>query len=194
MKYLALIIGHTKADKGANSVAPLNKQEYTYNNEVALLAQEVGKTLGVEIKIFTRDSGGVKGAYAAASKWLDSVGGKGAIIELHFNAANGVAVGTETLYADVKDAKGVNEKAFAQAVQDAMCLVFDRKDKGNRGLKRETGAKGERGYQNLSQTVKYPSILVEPFFGDVRSEASMALMKQKEYATCLITGFLAFSK
>jgi N-acetylmuramoyl-L-alanine amidase len=194
MKYLALIIGHTKADKGANSVAPLNKPEYTYNNEVALLAQAEGKLVDVEIKIFTRDIGGVKGAYAAAAKWLDSVGGKGAAIELHFNAANNRATGTETLYADVKDVKGVNEQHFAQSIQDAVCAVFERTAKTNRGLKRETGAKGERGYQNLSQTIKYPSILIEPFFGDVRTEAAMALTKQKDYAKSLITGFLNFYK
>lgn len=193
-KYLALIIGHSKVDGGAEGVAPLNKQEYAYNTEVARIAQLESKAMGVEIGIFTRDNGGIKGAYSSATKWLDSMGKKGAIIELHFNAANGVAVGTETLYADVKDEKGVNEKAFAQAIQDEMCRVFSRETKGNRGLKREIGAKGERGYSNLSQTVKYPSLIVEPFFGDVKTETKMAVERQKEYAMCLVTGFLKFAQ
>lgn len=193
LKYLALVIGHTKADGGAEGVAPINKQEYAYNTEVANIARTEGKSLGVEVEIFFRDVGGVKGAYTSATKWLDKNGKKGAIIELHFNAANKIAVGTETIYADNKDEKGVNEKLFAQTVQDAMCAVFNRKGKENRGLEHLSGAAGERGYQNMTQTIKYPSILVEPFFGDVASEAKMAVEKQKEYALCLVNSFLKFS-
>ncbi len=192
--YLALIIGHTKADKGALAVAPLKMQEYTYNTEVANITKEAGPDYGIEVEIFTRDAAGVKGAYSSATKWLDSKKSKGAIMELHFNAANGVATGTETLYADVKDEKGVNEKAFAQAIQDAICDVFKRTGKQNRGLKRETGAKGERGYSNLSQTVKYPSTINEPFFGDVPSDAKLALELQKEYAICLLVAYKNFLK
>lgn len=186
--YLALIIGHSKADKGAEGVAPLSKQEYDYNNEVAHLAKLEATKHNIMVEIFYRDIGGVRGAYNSACAWLD-LNGSGAIMELHFNAANKKAIGTEVLYADTKDLKGFNEKMFAQSVLDSMYLVFGRDGKSKRGLKRETGAKGERGYSNLSQTVKYPSIIVEPFFGDVTSEAKMALEKQNEYAISLINGY-----
>lgn len=191
-KYLALVIGHTHADGGADGVSPLNMQEYVYNTEVASIAKKEATNFNVEIEVFFRDIGGVKGAYSLATKWLESKINKGAIIELHFNAANKAAVGTETVYADKNDEKGVNEKLFAQIIQDEMCQVFGRTGKENRGLEHLDGSAGERGYQNMTQTIKYPSILVEPFFGDVESEAKLAVEKQKEYAICLIKGFLKF--
>ena len=190
-KYLALIVGHSKADKGAVGVSPLNQQEYDYNKEVAEIAKSEGSKLNVIVEIFYRDNGGVLGAYKSATSWLDKNSG-GAIIELHFNAANNKAIGTEVLYADVKDNKNVNEKFFAQCILDSSCLAFSRDSKGNRGLKRETGAKGERGYSNLSQTVKYPSIIVEPFFGDVSSEAKMALERKNKYVVSLLEGYLKY--
>lgn len=192
-KYLALIVGHSKADKGAVGVAPLDQQEYDYNKEIAEISKSEGVKANVVVDIFYRDAAGVVGAYKSATGWLDKNGG-GSIIELHFNAANNKAIGTEVLYADVKDNKGVNEKEFAQCILDSICAVFLRDAKGNRGLKRETGAKGERGYSNLSQTVKYPSIIVEPFFGDVTSEAEMALSKKNSYAVSLIKGYLKYLK
>ena len=196
MRYLALIIGHTKKDGGARGVNPLGMQEYEYNTIVAKIAQQVGLTvtnIPVTVEIFYRDDGGVVGAYSRAVKWLDSKEGHRGIIELHFNAANGVATGTETLYADVKDLKGVKEKFFAECMQAEMCACFGRTGTKNRGLKLESGKKGERGYQNLSQTLKYPSVLVEPFFGDVASEADMADRLKKQYAEALIKGFVKFT-
>lgn len=192
MRYLAIIIGHTKKDGGAEGVSPLNKQEYQYNSEVAAIAKAASQELGVTVEVFTRDIGGVIGAYGRAVSWLHTMGGNGAIIELHFNAANRKATGTEVLYADKKDKKGINEKFFAECIQAEVCMLFGRDKKTNRGLKLETGAKGERGYSNLSQTTDYPAVIVEPFFGDVESEAKLAIEKQKDYALCLIHAMLRF--
>jgi N-acetylmuramoyl-L-alanine amidase len=128
------------------------------------------------MKIILRDGIGISGAYRVARELKCD-----AVIELHFNAFNGKASGTETL-CTVND----KDKKFAKLVQVAMCKVFDRKpgNAGDRGVK--VISRSDRGGGNVYGIEQAANCLVEPFFGDNYNEAKMALECFDSYAKCLL--------
>lgn len=170
---LVLIVGHEKKAPGASFA--LGGSEYDYNTKVAALCEDYAKRTypGLNVKTVFRDGVGISGAYKAA-KGLNP----DACIELHFNAFNGKVAGTETL-STVED----KDKAFAKVVQKAMCEVFERGG-DSRGVK--VIPKNARGGGNIYSLPGFANCLVEPFFGDNREEAQVALNKQKDYARALI--------
>lgn len=174
---LAIIIGHSKSAPGALAVAPINQHEYFYNTEVAQEMYRYARELGLDCCIFTRDDGGVKGAYARAREWAGSE--PAVAIELHFNAANGKASGTETLY----DAEPASNKEFAHEIQAAMCALFNRTGKQNRGAK--LIERGDRGHANLAECTMI-GCLVEPFFGDNKDDAELGERLKMQYARALV--------
>lgn len=182
---LAIIVGHTSRRSGAHAVAPLSSNEYQYNNQVARLIKSYAGEKGLEAEIFLRDQVGIPGAYEKASEWEPD-----AICELHFNAANGRARGTEILYSDVRDQMGIHEKEFAEIMQKDLCALFNRQGSQDRGIKNRTGRSGERGFTNLSQNFSVPSILLEPFFGDNPDDAKLGLQLQGEYAKAVVEAFI----
>lgn len=170
--HLAIIVGHTQVKPGAFSPY-LNKYEYEYNSELAKVIKLEVMQRDATCGIYFRDDGGINGAYLRA---LSS--GPAAVMELHFNAFNGRVGGCETLLNERDDESGVSERIFAQKIQNAMVGVLGNRD---RGLKqRESG--GERGFYNLSQTTKIPSIIIEPFFGDNSADAKN--FDQKKALVC----------
>lgn len=173
---LGLIIGHSKADEGAAMVKSMGgMQEYSYNKLIAAYARDYSGMLGIDIQIYTRDVGGIPGAYSMALK--DKCD---AIIELHFNSCDSSTVaGTETLCSTRSD-----DQAFARVVQEH---VFKLSNGVNRGVK-VLSATG-RGAQSCYSAGQTPNCLIEPFFGSNPLECSRWLLIKKEYGLALGTAF-----
>lgn len=169
---LGVIVGHTKSAPGA--YLHDGDSEYKYNSAIANLMKAGGLTKGIHVEVFHRDGIGIAGAYAKAN-------GKDCVIELHFNAYNKKAYGTETLCSTKQD-----DRIFAKHIQDAMCKVFSRTGAGNRGVKAISAS--DRGGASVSALPLAPNCLVEPFFGDNPKEAELAMSLMVPYANCLLDG------
>lgn len=180
---LVLIVGHNAKAPGAYGVAPLSMGEYPYNkNLVAPECIRYGRSKGFTVEVLTKDAMGTSAVGAKATSLVKAVG-KGCVIELHFNAYNGQASGTETLYST----KIPGSKLFAEIVQRNMVEVFDRP---NRGLKlRNTG----RGASNLA-AVGVPCCLVEPLFGDNKTDALLLRDRADDYAHALVNAAIEYLK
>lgn len=177
---LAIVIGHEKKSPGSYAAAPLRLSEYDYNTEVAQLMYRFAMERGIQTKIFTRDNVGIKGVYKLVNDWAAAtIYSKTVCIELHFNAANEKAKGTETLF-DMDPTECIE---FAREVHESVCLVFNRKGKENRGLKKL--GSGDRGYMNVGEC-KIVSCLVEPAFGDNKDDAKLLMDLQNDYAKALV--------
>jgi hypothetical protein len=141
----------------------------------------VSPTLASELRWCFRDGVGIAGAYKKANALKPD-----ACIELHYNAFNKVALGTETLCTvDSKD------QGFAKIVHKNICVVFERGGM-SRGVK--VLPRSARGGGNIYAMPAYSNCLVEPFFGDNPSEAKLAQDKQSAYAKCLIYSFVEWSR
>lgn len=182
--HLAMVVGHERARPGAFGIYPISASEYEYNTDLAEMAAHFGKSRGHEVRIFFRDGIGIQGTYEQVNEWEPD-----AVVELHFNAFNTQVGGTETLYADADDQKGVFEKEFAEVTQRNICKVFARSAKEDRGTLNRALSRGERGYMNVSQVFGVPSILIEPFFGDNKNDAKMAVEQKQELAEALVYAF-----
>lgn len=181
---LALVVGHDKRAQGANGTHPLDVSEYKYNTRLAAIITTIGAERGHTIHTFFRDKVGIEGAYANVARWEPD-----AAVELHFNAFNGQVRGTETLFSDTNDHKGVMEREFAQLVQSELCRALDRPASLDRGIKDRPLSRGERGYHNVNQLSSIPSILIEPFFGDNPADATLAVERADRIATAVIIAF-----
>ena len=184
--HLVIVVGHSSDAQGARSTAPLNRSEFEYNSDIAARAKAYAKPeLTVDV-VFRPQRGfaGIRAAYEEVSSLEPD-----AAIELHFNAFNGKVKGTETLYADSEDVSDLYERELAQVYQDNICKLFRRRGRQDRGLKKRPRTTRERGWYNVNQTTLFPTILLEPFFGDEPDEAQAALDNAQAYAECLIDSF-----
>lgn len=172
---LGVIIGHTADAPGATMAQPYGHSEYYYNGLIAAKMQKWAKENlpQVEVEIIRRDGIGISGAYAEARKRLCDCA-----IELHFNAFNGLISGTEALCTPE-----VSDMEFAQIVHRSICSVFGRQG-ASRGVK--AIAKSARGGGNVHSFPGGANCLIEPFFGDNRTEAALAMEKSDEYAEALV--------
>ena len=172
---LGLIVGHDSKEGGAALTGtPFN--EYHYNLEVANLAKKFAedKFIDIEVEVITRDKIGMLGAYKKAEQL-----GCDFVIELHFNAFNRTARGTETLTSADQDSRD-----FAEVVHARCISTFKRTGgTGDRGVR--VLSRNDRGGKNV-YAFKGPSCLVEPFFGDHPDEAVLALSLQTQYAKDLV--------
>ena len=181
-QHLSIIVGHTNKSPGAYS-SQLKTTEYAYMSEFASLLKLEVMRFECSASIHFRDDGGISGAYLRALS-----NGPACIIELHFNAFNGIVSGCETLFSEKGDDVGVRERLFAQKIQNAMVSALDNQD---RGLKHRV-SKGERGFFNLSRVSSVPSILIEPFFGDNSKDAKNFHAKRSLVAASLAKTFKEF--
>lgn len=127
--------------------------------------------LGVPAKVFYRDGIGISGAYQQVATWRAAF-----VVELHFNAFNGSAHGTETLYD--KD-RHPGSAAWAKRLQDAMLATLETQD---RGLKECDF--GDRGCDIVS-ALDIPSALIEPFFGDNPADVQKGHSKKDALAQAI---------
>ena len=174
---LAIVVGHTAAASGADGIAPINTSEYPWNTDLAKRIGIYGASQGVEVQAFFRDSGGVPAAYAAVKAW-----GARAAIELHFNAADGIAKGTETLHGTA-----ATSKSWATRVQNFLVALYGRTGTQNRGL-RECPPH-PRGGASVNALPDIPTCLIEPFFGDNTTDAALGQSKQQQLAETLVDAF-----
>lgn len=190
---LAVVVGHTKRAGGAWAKAPISKNEYDFNTEIAELMKKYADEYGIEVVVITRDKGGLRGAYQRVREWFgkkyevyDEVnnleGENNCSIELHFNAATPAATGTETLY----DNDPKINKTFAKMINDEMVNTLRLRD---RGIKLRV--RGNRGHYNL-HLCEYPSCIVEPFFGSNKNDCARAFDKKEDYAKSLVRGAAKF--
>jgi len=151
---IAFIIGHTAHSRGAKSY--FQESEYGFWIEREHNFDRECNDLGINYGHFTRDGIGVDGAYREADEWLKCFEKK-CIVELHFNAFNKKATGTEVLYVHDTAKEGI----LATEVSHAMATVLGLRDRGAKDVK-----PGQAGHYNVTRISEYPSILLEPFFGD----------------------------
>jgi N-acetylmuramoyl-L-alanine amidase len=182
-KYLAILVGHDFKSGGALGHFPigvLNEYSFHYNHIAPLiLNQKLDAEL--EVKIFTRNFGGVVKAYEDINIWAKN---KNAVaIEIHFNAFNSKAAGTEVLY----DTDPIDNKRLATEIQEYLCQAFKRP-----GLSRGIKLVNEgRGAYNL-KLCKIPGVLTEAFFGDNVQDAKLAWDLRHAYAEAIVKGALKF--
>jgi|GEM_PF-5773739 len=186
---LAFLIGHTPREKGASGIPPLGKQEFDWNLELSGLLKKIGTERGLEVGVFANDKTIGKAIEEIISWRPDSC------IELHFNSAPG-AKGTETLYCD----RIPESKILSEFVQRHVCVAFDRKGGQDRGLVLKPKEavnwpkdKMPRAFWNCYLGT-YPNCLIEPFFGNMQSEADLGEKNKTQYATSLIDACEEFIK
>lgn len=172
---ICIIVGHEKHAGGAELNHPAYPNEYAYNSQVAkLIKSRAGAIIPrALVYVIFRDGIGISGAYHKAAGLKPD-----ACIELHFNAANRHAIGSETLCSvEQKD------RELAGFVQTEICRVFERHGV-SRGVK--VLPRSARGGGNIYGLPGYANCLVEPFFGDNLLEAALAVKKIEEYADGLL--------
>lgn len=165
---------------GAKGVAPIGTFEYFFNSAVANLMRGYAADHGCMSTIFFRDNLTLRETYNQVIKWKPDC-----VIELHFNAANGVARGTETLFGDQNALSG----SLAKVIQEGMCKLYRRDAKTNRGIKKLK--EEDRGFTNVN-LAKCPSALVEPFFGDQVDDAQLGVQYQESLASSLVESMILF--
>ena len=172
MKTAAIIIGHSTTDPGA--VNPNSGHtEYNYNLTLAtLIADELMRGQTVLPYIVHRDT------YKALPEKVNATGADIAI-ELHCNAFNGKASGTEMLYWH----SSKRGELLARHLQEAAKLTLALPD---RGIKPIDGK--DRGGHLLKGT-SMPCVIVESFFidndNDLRVGLDYQLPLAKAYAQAI---------
>lgn len=152
-KHVVLNIGHG-GDSGnydSGAIAADGTHEHAFNrDELGPLVKSELESLGFKVTtvIQNRSFGELPSRINALNPDV--------ILSLHFNAYNGQATGTETLYWNTSK----RGKALASEVQARMVDVLGL---ANRGIKPKF--KGDRGAALLRDT-KAPCLILEPFFGD----------------------------
>lgn len=174
------MVGHSKDLPGAKAKAPIGTYEYFYNLALANFMKGHASDSDCMLNIFLRDNLTIRGTYLTVQKWKPDC-----VIELHFNAANEKARGTETLYGEENPLSG----EFARLVQDGMCKLLKRDAKTNRGIKKLS--EGDRGFANVN-AIKCPCILVEPFFGDEVEDAKLGFQYQESLSSILVESTVHF--
>lgn len=174
---LAVVVGHSEARPGAAGLPPLGAREYTWNLGLAAFMETAARDHeAFGLQVFTRDKGGLRGAYGRARDW-----GADAAVELHFNAAAAAAAsGTETIYGEA-----ARDLAFAEAVQAATVGALGLKD---RGCKRPWAG---RGAVNLS-LLEVPTVIVEPGFGSNRHDCRVMHDRRGPLAAALVEAAAEF--
>lgn len=184
---LAIVVGHEKRAPGAAGRFEPDVFEYNWNTDLARQIEAICKANNIRVGTFFRDNHGITGAYNQVDKFNPA-----AAIELHFNAADGKARGTETLYARE------NAKGWAEALQQEILAVYagpsrdEVKNKGDRKLKYL--GDGGRGAQSLTELEHVPTTLIEPFFGDVVAECRLATPAKPMLARAIVTAFARHAK
>ena len=151
---IAIIVGHSILKNGTCTSAKGEVLEYSYCKELAPIVQKHLKSKGHQVDVIVCPERQFSKAYEEKNYKLGKINGKGydLIVELHLNAYNGTAKGTEVLYYSNKG------KEYAQRVNDKLDDIFT-----DRGIKKRTDL------YILTKTEPV-AILVECFFCDSKED------------------------
>jgi N-acetylmuramoyl-L-alanine amidase len=146
---LALVVGHEAKAKGAKAVSGIH--EYDFFKMVTVQMKNKLEDSHVEVEEFLRDGRSIRATIQAAKAW-----GADICIELHYNAFNKTAGGSEALWVS-KDNK------LAKQCNDEWCKE---QEISNRGIKVVTH--GMNGFASVDEINRnnMRGFLWEPFFGD----------------------------
>lgn len=177
---LAIIVGHTFDRPGSLAKYPISLHEYNWNLDLSNVIYRYAREAGINARVFLRNQRTLEKTYSEVNAWTKDQ--NAVAVELHFNASNGNARGTETLWDDDPPAS----LEYAREIHDAICSVFNRGNtKLNRGLKK-LEKPDERGYVNL-RLMKAPGCILEPFFGDNSDDALLGHAKSWDYARAIVS-------
>ena len=147
---IAVIIGHSKLKNGSYTCASGYKNEYNYCKRQANSLVKYLKNEGHNITLIQCPEGVFIEPLQEKDYKLNLVNGKGfdLVVELHLNAFDGTAYGSEALYTSTKG------KEYATRISDKLGTVF-----------KNRGAKKRNNLYILTQT-DCPAVIVESFFCD----------------------------
>lgn len=175
-KRIALTVGHSKLKNGSYTSANGVKNEYLYNKDLGEQLKKWFDKVGQPCDLIICPEGKFNSAKEESSYKLPLVnsGKYDLVIELHLNAHNGTANGSEVLY------YSNNGKVVAQRVQDKLKTLFK-----NRGIKQRTDL-------YILKKSNPVSVLLETFFCDNKNDCSIADSKgTKEIARLIAEGVLS---
>ncbi len=176
MKTVAIVIGHGPRDPGAVSVDG-KETELKWNTD---LARRMVAAIGDQAKAIIVHRVREKVAPVAQT----NATGADLAIELHLNAFNRLASGTEMLYWH----KSVKSRALAQVLQNAAVSVLGLQ---NRGLKAR--APGGLGAPFLRDT-RMPAVIVESFFIDVKEDLARGNERKTVLAAAYADALVGFMR
>lgn len=162
-KRVALLVAHSARQPGATGVAGI-KNEFQMSESLLKSLGEQLQERGISARLFYRNlpgGAGVKKRDLHAYLWQADLA-----IELHGNAANGRARGSETIY----DSR--YSKRFARVVHDAVITALARSGRQDRGLRdvhKDRFGRGELTVSNWS----VPTVILEPAFIDNEEDAKL---------------------
>lgn len=165
MNKVAIVVGHTRLRKGACGISlPC---EFDFNSKVAEQLRDVA-----DIYYYDSYNYGYKSMVKRNAKKLNKKDYK-LVIELHYNAASPLANGCEVFYY-FSNRVG---KSLAEKFSHQLSRAFGIKNRGAKAMIN----KGQRGFWALFYP-KATTLLLEPFFGSNRYDASVFRGKETEYA------------
>ena len=160
---IALSVGHSILKNGAITSASGVVNEYKYNKELAVYVQEYLEKAGHTVKKIVCPEKKFSSSKEERTYKLPIIneGNYDLAVELHLNAYDKKARGTETYYVSSKG------KVYAKRVNEKLATVFTKR-----------GAKKINNLYFLNQT-KPPAILIESFFCDNISDCELGKDKEK---------------
>ena len=166
---IAIVVGHHEKDQGAENKS-FNLTEYKYNLEIAeLIIADLSKDFETTL-IFNKE-------LSQLPKAINETNAK-VCINLHCNAFNRIASGTETLYYHTSS-KG---KALATYVQNRVLDALDLRDRGVKSIE-----SGDRGGYVLRKTTM-PCIITEPAFIDNDVDCIILMDNKVQLAKAIADG------
>lgn len=182
--HVVVVVGHTADKPGAFS--KLHGYEYAFNVRLSQKIRDEFRNRMITCQEMRKD-GVPQSTFHRQVNEACRVEKKPMVIELHFNAFNNKAKGTETLY----DADPPEGKILAALVQQKICEALSRDAKEDRGAK--LIEKGDRGHYNLSG-IDYPACIVEPFFGDNAADSELVAQRMNELVGAICDGCMKFAE
>lgn len=168
---IAIVIGHTNKSKGACSPFSI-PCEFDFNKEIAIKLA----ALDCRITIFENTSY-VNGYYEMVKSTAYEINkiGFDLVLELHYNAADPAAHGSEALYYF----KNKKAKSMAEYFSYLMALKMGYKNRGGKALLN----KDDRGFWAV-YLPNPTAIILEPFFGSNKNDVK--LMNKDKYASVIL--------
>lgn len=168
---ICLSVGHSEKEQGAVNQT-YGVTEFQFNSALAPLIKEQLHKLGHEVVLVWRES------LKDLPKKINATGADVAV-ELHCNAFNKIASGTEVLHypSSKRGAK------LAQFIQDSLVDILDLRDRGVKPSEREL----------ILRATSMPCVILEPGFID--NDVDYLLMKnhKEELALAIASGIHEYS-